>query len=158
MATKTKTDGPTVPTQTFLDVFRDIATQHSWCSDAEQYLSDYLGLNFEPLGDDYCCADHSSELRFKTVKGTPEKLNAALVSERVKQQVVRGNLGRADAERLLALLPEDLRFPPKVKATVTFTVELEDPDYLTRRSTAGQRRYLGERLYGGQVSDFNITL
>lgn len=155
--TKTKEQAPTVHTATLVDVFATIAKEHEWCGDAERYFSAALDVHFVPYPEDYCCSEHSDFERFTLAEGSPETVDARKVADAVKYQVGRGYLDRREADRLLALVPEEFRYPPKTVVKVSFTVEVDDLSYLTGRSTRGTQRYLGERLYGGAVQNFEYS-
>lgn len=155
MTEKTKTTN-TVKTQDFLDEFRKLATENRWCSEAEEKVEERLGITLKPWSDDdWCCAEHSSHLRFHLAEGQPTELGAVMVAGNVKEAMGQGYITRPDAEHLLKLVPEGLRtLPPTSTVTVTFQVRMDRIGDLQQRSLHLQRRLLGDMLYSGDVESW----
>jgi hypothetical protein len=152
--------GLTIHTQTFLDVFRDIANEHEWCDTAEDVLRNRLDLEFQPYGDDFCCSRHSSDQRFLLADGKPTELDAPRVAALIAEAVENGELGTLDAQRLAGLLPDELAEaaalpkPPTYKVTFTFTRPRPYSSWSTERSRV---RDAAEVLYSGRnVTDVKI--
>lgn len=153
------TTGLTIHTETFLDVFRDIANENGWCDTAEDVVRRRLGLQFKEYGDEWCCSDHSGHLRFRLTEGQPTDLDAVKVSDLIRQALVDGELGVPDAKRLAGLLPAELAEaavpkPPTYKVTFTYT---RQRPFSRLTSDRENRRTVAEALYSGRdVADVEI--
>jgi len=156
-----KTTSPVVKTADFLDILREVSQRNAWCSDAEEYVETRLKLRLQPLGDDYCCPEHSSQLRFQPEPGQAESLDAATLAAELKRAKEQGLLDREDVTTLAALLPKDLResvTPVPVVLTVSFTVSLAEYPDLEVKGASGLyvRRTLADRLWSGSVENLKI--
>lgn len=123
-ATATTDNTPTTPdglisTQEFIGMIRDHAKQQRWCiTEPMRYLSEQLGLKFEPYYDDRGFRN-ADVTRIQLKPGYPEYLTVEQVTQAIKN--IHTSYGARSATGLIRRIRDRYNIDPLFNDTYTVT-------------------------------------